>query len=224
MGKWFRKHWRAVVTVVLILLLGFSLDLLIAGSCGKPPGSGARAPADAPPSSQPATDSAPIAQLPAVTPGPASKNYAGEPGPTPPAPGGWHQSDSTLVVCGAGGNTDWSSVDSTFHVICRCTLSLPGDGWAFIAAGGSLAGRDCEYEAQFRLGIDNAEGDPGTDRWADVYGDGGDGMDTSVALSALRPLKAGTHTFYFVGRRAGGTGTVLLYDASLAVIAYGAAQ
>jgi hypothetical protein len=224
MGKWLNKHWRALLTVVLVILLACALNLLIGGSCSRLLGSGVRTAGDAQLSSRPATIAAPGPLLPAVTPGPASKNFAGEPGPTPPPAGGWQQGTGALVVCGAGGNTDWSTIDSNFQVICRCSLSLPRDGWVFISAGGSLAGRDCEYEAHFRLGIDDAEGDPGTDRWADIYGDSGDGMDTSVALSTLRPLKAGPHTFYFVGRRAGGTGTVLLYDASLAVIACGAAQ
>jgi len=225
MKKWLVSHRFAISAIALILLLILSLDLLIAPqSCANPLRSAAGPPAAFPSSLRPATVAAPPLAPPAVTPGPESKNFAGEPGPTPPPPGGWYQGGGGLVVCGSGGNTDWSTVDCGFRVICRCTLTLPHDGWAFISAGGSLAGRECEYEAQFRLGIDDAGGDPGTDRWVDIYGDSGDGMDTSVALSALRPLKAGTHTFYFLGRRAGGTGVVLLYDASLAVIACGAAQ
>lgn len=222
MAKWLEKHRFGLTVIALIVILAFSLNLLIAPhSCWSPLRSAAGPQAG---SLRPVTAAAPAAPPPAVTPGPASKNFAGEPGPPPPPVGGWQMSGGALAVCGSGGNTDWSTVESSFQVICRCTLSLAQDGWVFVSAGGSLAGRDCEYEAHFRLGIDDAAGDPTTDRWVDVYGDGGDGMDASVALSALKPVRAGTHTFYFLGRRSAGTGAVLLYDASLAVIASGAAQ
>jgi hypothetical protein len=41
-------------------------------------------------------------------------------------------------------------------------------------------------------------------------------------LSVLKPVTAGTHTFYFLGKRYSGTATVLVYDPTLTVIAPGA--
>ena len=55
-----------------------------------------------------------------------------------------------------------------------------------------------------------------------VYNDSGDGTDKSVALSVLKSVTAGTHTFYFLGSRYNGAGTVLLYDPTLTVITRGA--
>ena len=162
-------------------------------------------------------------------PGPASKNFAGEesPAPSPAAAGnpatGLALAGVAPAACSARGNLDWSTTASAFQVVCRCTLTLPQDGWAFISADASLSGRDCEYEAHFRLGIDNTQGDPASDRWVDIYSDSRDGMDAAVAVSALRPLQAGTHTFYLLARRSGGMGTVLVHDASLSVLAWPAA-
>lgn len=92
----------------------------------------------------------------------------------------------------------------------------------FISADGSLARQDGEYEALFEIGIDTTSGDANIDRWVNVYNDSGDGTDESVALSVLKPVNAGAHTFYFLGRRYGGSGTALVYDPTLTVIAPGA--
>ena len=137
---------------------------------------------------------------------------------TEPALPPW-QTQGALQVCGAGGDLDWSTTADDLQTVCKCTITLPDDGWAYISAGASLTGCNCEYEAQFRLGIDSKKGDPATDRWINIYADSGDGMDAVLAVSALRPLKAGKHTFYLLCRRASGTGTVFLQDPSLAVIA-----
>lgn len=60
------------------------------------------------------------------------------------------------------------------------------------------------------------------DRWIDVYADSGDGSDDGLALTMLRQVPAGTHTFYLLGRRDDGDGNVDVYDASLTVLALGA--
>jgi hypothetical protein len=95
-------------------------------------------------------------------------------------------------------------------------------GWVYFSADASLGRQDAPYEARFRISIDNKLGDPNIDRWVNVYNDTGDGTDKSVALTVRRPIKAGTHTFYFLAQRHSGTGVVQVYDPMLTVIAPGA--
>ncbi len=128
----------------------------------------------------------------------------------------------SVLTCGASGNMDWTTTSSSFGVIRQCTLSVPQDGWVFLSADGSMARSNGEYEAQFRIGIDSTSGDLNIDRWANVYNDGSDGTDKSIALSVLKQVTAGEHTFYFLGKRYGGTATVLVYDPTLTVVVPGA--
>ena len=125
----------------------------------------------------------------------------------------------TLKGCGASGYLDWTTTLSSFQVIRQCTIASTGAGWAFLSADGSVACQDGEYEAQFQIAIDNTAGNANTDRWMNIYNDAGDGSDKGLALSVLRPITQGTHTFYLLGRRYSGTGTVLVYDPTLSVIA-----
>jgi len=129
---------------------------------------------------------------------------------------------ATALACGASGNLSWSTTSSTFAVVRQCTLTMPQDGWVFMGADASLARSTGAYEAQFEMGIDSTAGDWNVDRWVNVYDDAGDGTDKSVALSVLKPLKAGTHIFYLLGKRYSGTGTVYAYDPTLTVIYPGA--
>ncbi len=235
-----RSFVEPIVGAVLFLLIVIGLGLIaLPYSCTNPkpvetaspqaPSATMRPPAPTGTATAPAT---PIPTTAPTTAAPCgvSKNCDGDPSPEPstpptvpgqdgqaPAPG-----SGPLLACGSSANNDWSIEADTLQVICECTLTVPGDGWAFVAAGGSLSGRSCEGEGHFRLGIDDRAGDATTDRWVDVYCDNGDGMDATVALSVLKPLPAGTHTFYLLGRRSAGTGAVLLHDASLSVLAWSA--
>jgi len=160
----------------------------------------------------------------ATAPDPGSKNYESD-APAVPALGimaAELAAGGSLITCGASGNLNWTTTSGTFAVIRQCTLSVPQDGWVFISADGSAARDDGEYEAQFEIGIDSASGDSSIDRWVNVYNDSEDGTDKSVALSVLKQVTAGAHTFYFLGKRYSGAGTVLVYDPTLAVIAPGA--
>jgi hypothetical protein len=123
-----------------------------------------------------------------------------------------------LISCGVSGNLNWTTTSSSFQVIRQCSLTLPQDGYVFISANSSVARQDGEYEAQFEIGIDSTIGDGDIDRWVNVYNDSGDGTDKSIALSVLKPVSAGTHTFYSLGKRYAGAGTILLYDPTLTVI------
>jgi riboflavin biosynthesis pyrimidine reductase len=127
----------------------------------------------------------------------------------------------TALSCGASGNLNWTTTASSFAVVRQCNLTAPQAGWVFISADGSLARQNGEYEAQFEIGIDSTAGDANIDRWVNVYNDSGDGTDKSVALSVLKNINAGNHTFYFLGKRYAGSGTVLVYDPTLTVIGPG---
>ena len=126
---------------------------------------------------------------------------------------------SPLLTCGSSGDSNWPTTSSSFQVIRQCTLTVPEDGRAFLSADGSLAQLSGPYEAEFHLGIDDSTGgDVGTNRWVDIYNDGSPWTENTAALSSLRPVGAGTHTFYLLGRRSGGAGTVLVRDPTLSVI------
>jgi hypothetical protein len=132
----------------------------------------------------------------------------------------------TAKVCGAGGSDSWTNDTTTYSIIRSCTLNVPDRGFAFMDAtasaglNASSAGND--WEGQFRLGVDNDTGSSLFDRWVNTYTDTGDGTDRAVVNSGLVNISKGVHTFYFVGRRYGGAGTLRLYSPSLTVIVPGA--
>lgn len=127
-------------------------------------------------------------------------------------------SGSDVVQCGRSGNLNWTTTSSTYGILRQCTLNLPRPGWVFVTGDASLGRQDNEYEANFRLGIDTTSGSPDMDRWVNVYNDAGDGSDEVMAASMLKPIGGGAHTFYLLGRRYSGSGTVLAYDPTLNII------
>jgi hypothetical protein len=133
--------------------------------------------------------------------------------------------NATLNVCGTAASDDWNNATDTFSVIRGCTLNVPRDSFAFVDASASakldFAGAGNEWEGHFRLGIDNINGASATDRWVNVYNDGGNGTDRSVAQSMLFDVSRGPHTFAFVGRRFAGGGTVRLVAPILSVLVPG---
>jgi hypothetical protein len=113
----------------------------------------------------------------------------------------------------------WGSY--SFGNIRQCTAGVPAGGWAFVSASASAARlpSDCDlldpavcgaYQAEFRLGVDTMAGAEDTNRRLDIYDDPdwstlpsefADGSDDTAAITVLKPLALGQHTFYFVGRR-----------------------
>jgi hypothetical protein len=124
----------------------------------------------------------------------------------------------SFMACGEVGNLNWKTTSTAWQVIRSCTATLPEAGVVFINATAGVGMQDTAYEGQFGLNIDNAAASiQSTNRWVNIYPDGGDGTDKSVATSLLLPMSAGTHTFYFLGARYGSGGTVLAYDPALSV-------
>lgn len=136
------------------------------------------------------------------------------------------QSSTDVRVCGAANGNDWTTTANNFQMIRSCTLNAPQNGYAFISASASahLPPGSSEYEGRFRLGVDSLAGDPRSDRWVNVYPDGNDGSDESVATSMLAQVTAGQHTFSFLGYRYNGSGTVQLLDPTISVIYFPAAN
>lgn len=134
----------------------------------------------------------------------------------------------TAKVCGAGGSDTWTNSTTTYSIVRSCTLNVPRNGFAFIDASASAGLNDTgagnDWEGQFRVGIDNDTGTSLSDRWVNVYTDSTDGTDRPVAMTGLFNISKGVHTFYFVGRRYAGNGTLRLYAPSLTVIVPGARE
>jgi hypothetical protein len=126
--------------------------------------------------------------------------------------------NTQVVAAGASDTANWSTTNSSLQVVRQCTLTAPRDGQVFIAADTSLGRLDGDYEARLTLGMDNTNGDADIDRWVNVYSDTGDGTDKNGALSILKPVAAGVHTFYLLASRYAGAGTVNLYRSALTAI------
>jgi|GEM_PF-2287359 len=123
-----------------------------------------------------------------------------------------------FISCGTAIDSSWSTTSSAFVVIRSCTLEIGESGFVYLSGSSSVGLLNSEFEARFSLDIDSVSGNNATDRWVNVYTDSGDGTDKAVATTLLAPISAGVHTFYFLGARYTGTGTVQLYDPSLSVL------
>ena len=122
-------------------------------------------------------------------------------------------------VCSASGDLFWPSYSGAFEPVRQCTMDIPEEGWVLIMADSSLGRINGEYEAEFSIGIDSTGGNPDFERWVNIYDDvWSDGTDKVMALSALQPIKAGTHTFNLLARHRNGAGMVLLHDPTLSVV------
>ena len=131
--------------------------------------------------------------------------------------------EGSPTTCGVYGNSDKIifPTTTTYEIIRQCTMTVPQDGWVYISADASVGLYDLDYEAQFTIGIDSTSGDLTTERKVNIYDDGGSlpgyGSDKSTAITVLKPVTAGTHTFNFLGKQNTNTGTVLISDATLTV-------
>ncbi len=125
----------------------------------------------------------------------------------------------SAAQCGSG-IANWTTISASLVPIVSCSLTFSESGFVYMAASASLgiASQSSSYEARFRLGGDNTSGDPGLDRWVNIYTDSSDGTDKNLAVSKIVGVTAGTHTFYFLGSRYSTSGTVNLYNPVLSVL------
>ncbi|MBV9790078.1 MAG: hypothetical protein JOZ51_17960 [Chloroflexi bacterium] len=147
---------------------------------------------------------------------PGSKNDGGELATAmgaAAAPSGWR-----FNACGSIQDGGWTTTSASFETIRSCTLTLPEAGFVYMRGSSSLGIKEANYEARFNLNIDSTAGNTNTDRWINAYTDATDGTDKNIELTWLAPVSAGAHTFYFLGARYNGSGTVQLYDPSFSVL------
>ena len=221
-----RRWWMAGLALGLagLMLAGVAAQLSYAQSGTEP--QGPREPSGVLSTPTPGSKSAstpPVSDPDGVTildqAGAGTKNaadpQAAAPGTAAPQMAGDSRS---FMACGATGNANWTTTSTAWQVIRSCTATFPEAGVVFIDATAGMGMQDTAYEGRFGLSIDNAAaGIASTNRWVNIYPDGGDGTDKNVATSLLWPVSAGTHTFYFLGTRYTGSGTVLAYDPALSV-------
>lgn len=123
-----------------------------------------------------------------------------------------------VASCSVLDDTPWTTTSGDFAVVRQCSMNLPEDSVAFLAADANLGIWVDPFEAHLRLGIDSTVGYDDTDRYTNVYADSSDGTDDSAALSVLKPITAGSHAFYLLGRSMYGAGTTLLRYPTLTVL------
>jgi hypothetical protein len=125
----------------------------------------------------------------------------------------------TTASCGVVNNHTWTTTSNVFSVVRQCSLEVPEDSWVFVSTNASLHRFSLHSTANFQISVDDSTtGDSNADRFLDLFADAGNGNDDGMALTMLRPISAGTHTFYLLGRRFSGGGIVGVYDATLSVI------
>ena len=126
---------------------------------------------------------------------------------------------SPYATCAAQGNAIFDTVDPAFTTVRSCNLNVTQPSRVLVLATASAGYLNADSEGRLRVGVDNAIGHAASDRWFNVYADGGDGTDRSVATQYAAPVAAGSHTITLSASRYSGTGTSRLYDASLVAIA-----
>jgi hypothetical protein len=121
-----------------------------------------------------------------------------------------------IEICSEQDGETYLNSTTTFTTAATCSFNAATPGFVWTLASGSAALSGGAYEANFRLGIDEAtSGLATTDRYVNIYPDSGDGTDETVAAEILTTVPAGAHTLSFIGQRFGsnsGTGTVQVYD------------
>jgi hypothetical protein len=125
---------------------------------------------------------------------------------------------SGLLACGDQEYNSWETTSNLYEVVSQCSLTLPEDGWLLVAADGTAMYEDGDYEVSFDIGLDAAAGSGDANRYVDSYLGDGRGVDRTMALSLLKPVTAGSHTVYLLGRRSWGTGEVVVIDPALSAI------
>jgi hypothetical protein len=124
-------------------------------------------------------------------------------------------SSAYAVTCGGPGPATWMTWSSSWKQIQQCSLKVPTDAWAFVAASSPVPFGNWPHQAEFRL---NAGDFGSVTREVKIYDTDAFGKRHIVAASLLKPISAGNQSFTFEGRRTLGPGTVLLTQPTLTAI------
>jgi hypothetical protein len=126
-------------------------------------------------------------------------------------------SSAYAIACGKSNVNTWSHDSDTWREISKCSLQVPTDAWAFVSASSSVTYADDLYLGEFQVRIDE-DALKSTSHEVSVYDTDDFGRDKTVAVSLLKPIAAGQHTFNFRGRQSAGLGTVSLTHPTLTAI------
>jgi hypothetical protein len=121
-------------------------------------------------------------------------------------------------ACAGYGNATYNNATSSYTELTDCTLKTEPNSWALVAGNLGVGLSNTAYEAAYGLGLDTLSPASGSTRYVNAYPDSGDGLDGSVTGSLFLPVSGGTHTFYLIGKRQAGTGTVLARSPRLFVL------
>jgi hypothetical protein len=126
-------------------------------------------------------------------------------------------SSAYAISCGEADADLWSTTSNTWQGIEKCSLTAPTDTWAFVSASSSVNYSDGPFQGQFQVRIDD-DASKSASHAVNIYSSDDFGKDNTVAVSVLKPIADGAHTFNFRGQRASGTGTMQLYRPTLTAI------
>lgn len=126
-------------------------------------------------------------------------------------------SSAYAITCGEADTDLWSTTSSAWQGIEKCSLQVPTDAWAFVSASSSVNYSDGPFLGEFQVRIDD-DATKSSSRQVNIYSTDAFGRDNTVAVSLLKPIVDGSHTFHFRGQRASGTGTMQLYRPTLTAI------
>lgn len=129
--------------------------------------------------------------------------------------------DTDLQLCAQQVNGLWTNNTSTLYSSVKCSLDVPRPGVVFVSADAWL-GLDSPasgpYEAEHRIVMDGNTSNAAGIRYTNVYTNGGDGVDTTVAASLPFTVTAGLHEFKLMFSRDSDTGTVRMAGAGLVAL------
>jgi hypothetical protein len=188
-----------------LLIPPFSLAVAAPVAQDAPPGAAIDGPDDAkfvePAAQQPMFDAAQAAPVLGPNPLPLAELSPAQAGP--------------FYICGNADGFAWSTTSLAFQIVRQCTMRLPQAGHVYIVGNASMGRSGGDMEAIFGLGIDAPTPMTDVERRVSVTSSQ---PNKSVVASAMKPIAAGDHTFYFVARRNIGTGSVSLTAPTFSVI------
>ena len=130
-------------------------------------------------------------------------------------------SQSGARSCSAPLEAEINITTTEFTSLGTCTLTVPVTTTVYLSANATVTlGVGAQpFEGLFTLTSDGNTVFNGR-RWVNVYTDGGDGSDESVAVSRLVVVGPGSHTFGFQGKRMGDSdGNIKVYSPVVSAIA-----
>jgi hypothetical protein len=122
---------------------------------------------------------------------------------------------SPLIMC-SGTGVDASITSGALATVAECDVTVPQNGWLYVAANGTVWAEGSPVDGSFRIGVDAVTWT--YDRAVSVHTDALKVRQKVASINALRSIGPGTHTVSFQARRSDGTGTLRLTLPTISVI------